>query len=144
MSATLLISQGFSLNIVSFFSIYFLFFLFPFRFFPFFLPLPYPIDSVSPNRCLKARHKADSFEPAELEWSERRTSRQGRQAGCCRRRSDYCSCHFLLSLLSFQTLYFPIHTNFFSIGQPVNKLNHLLFLSAICQLICLPDKQVLL
>ena len=44
------------------------------RFFPFFLPLPTPVDRVSPNRCLKARHEADSFEPAE--WSERLPSRR--------------------------------------------------------------------
>ena len=31
-----------------------------------------PIDRVSPNRCLKARHEAVSFEAAE--WSERLTS----------------------------------------------------------------------
>ena len=44
------------------------------RFFPFFLPLTNPIDRVSPNRCLKARHEAVSFEAAE--WSERLTSRR--------------------------------------------------------------------
>ena len=33
-----------------------------------------PVDRVSPNRCLKARHEADSFEPAE--WSERLPSRR--------------------------------------------------------------------
>ena len=42
------------------------------RFFPFFLPLTNPIDRVGPNRCLKVRHEAVSFEAAE--WSERLTS----------------------------------------------------------------------
>ena len=36
--------------------------------FPSFSLWPTPIDRVSPNRCLKARHKAVSFEAAE--WSE--------------------------------------------------------------------------
>ena len=41
--------------------------------FPFFSLFPgNPIDRVSPNCCLEARHEADSFEPAE--WSERLTS----------------------------------------------------------------------
>ena len=40
--------------------------------FPSFSLWPTPIDRVSPNRCLKARHEAVSFEAAE--WSERLTS----------------------------------------------------------------------
>ena len=42
--------------------------------FPSFSLFPTPVDRVSPNRCLKARHEADSFEPAE--WSERLPSRR--------------------------------------------------------------------
>ena len=42
--------------------------------FPSFSLWPTPIDRVSPNRCLKARHEAVSFEAAE--WSERLTSRR--------------------------------------------------------------------
>ena len=42
--------------------------------FPSFSLWPTPIDRVSPNRWFKARHEADSFEPAE--WSERLTSRR--------------------------------------------------------------------
>ena len=67
------------------------------RFFPFFLPLPTPIDRVSPNRGLKARHEADSLEPAE--WSERLTSWQGGLARRCRRRIDpRCFLRFLTFL----------------------------------------------
>ena len=42
--------------------------------FPSFSFFPTPIDRVSSSRCLKARHEADSFEPAE--WSERLASRR--------------------------------------------------------------------
>ena len=42
--------------------------------FPSFSLWPTPIDRVSSNRCLKARHEAVSFEAAE--WSERLTSRR--------------------------------------------------------------------
>ena len=42
--------------------------------FPSFSLFPTPIDRVSSSRCLKARHEADFFEPAE--WSERLTSRR--------------------------------------------------------------------
>ena len=45
--------------------------------FPSFSLWPTPIDRVSPNGCLKARHEAVSFEAAE--WSERLTSRR---VGC--------------------------------------------------------------
>ena len=67
---------------------------------------PTCIDRVSLNRSLKARHEADSFEPAE--WSEQLTSRKGVLARRCRRRIDpRCFLHFLLFLSSsFLRLHF--------------------------------------
>ena len=47
--------------------------------FPSFSLWPTPIDRVSPNRCLKARHEAVSFEAAE--WSERLTIVTSRRVG---------------------------------------------------------------
>ena len=74
------------------------------RFFPFFLPLPTPVDRVSPNRCLKARHEADSFDPAE--WSERLPSkRSGWLGAAAAGLSPAFSTFFSLLFLFFQRQY---------------------------------------
>ena len=79
--------------------------------FPSFSLFPTPIDRVSSSRCLKARHEADSFEPAE--WSERLTSRRAGWLGAAAVGSIPALVTFFslfssssLSLLSFKNLYF--------------------------------------
>ena len=69
--------------------------------FPSFSLFPTPVDRISPNRCLKARHKADSFEPAE--WSERLPSRRSGWLGAAAAGSiPAFSTFFSLLFLFFQ------------------------------------------
>ena len=69
--------------------------------FPSFSLFPTPVDRVSPNRCLKARHEADSFEPAE--WSERLPSRRSGWLGAAAAGSiPAFSTFFSLLFLFFQ------------------------------------------
>ena len=80
-----------------------------------------------PNRCLKARHEADSFEPAE--WSERLPSRRSGWLGAAAAGSSPAfSTFFSLLFLLFWPMAMPVGISY----TRIKPLQLIFFLSPSC------------